>query len=172
MEYGYATPIDHSKTSAAVTTVGGAAAGGLKGGLTGWFLGGLIPLAAAVTAIAFIGFATLPAVVGSLAIGVLGLAGAYAGAMIGGAVGAGVGGWNGGSRAINQVKLEQGAANELQANVQAYKYQAQAMNQNSGTLRDSLPAQGAQMNQALSNIQADTAQSFGPVAQGQQLQRA
>lgn len=167
----YVAPINHGVASTVATTAGGIATGGLKGGIGGWLLGGLIPLVAAGVGIAFIGFATAPAILGSIAVGAIGLVSSYFGSTVGGAIGAGVGSWKGGSRAIDQVKIEKGAATELQAQVDAYKYQALANARASNDNRYNFAAQGTAMNAAAPQIDASSAQTMGTVA-AQQLQRA
>ncbi len=188
MQNDYIAPIDHSTGSAVASTASGAAGGALKGGVKGWFVGLFAPiiLGAAIFSIPALIIST--AVVSGAALGSVGTVAAWTfgmgavGSLIGcgfalpaagyGAVLGGLfGGVKGASRASTEVKLERGAAAEMQANVEAYKAQAQAMAQASNDNKYNLPTSGARMNPAASSIQADSAQGFGTIA-GQQLQRA
>ena len=163
-------PIDHGVLSTTGSVAAGAVGSGIKNGAIGWGIG-------------TIGSALIGGLIGAFGFGAIltswpVLLGVVAGGLIGstivgpfiGAIGASVGAVTGSAHALNQVKAEKGAASVLQAQVAAYQAQTQAYapaNDN----KYSLPEQGSAMNPASASIQADGAQTFGPInAQG--LQRA
>jgi hypothetical protein len=89
-----------------------------------------------------------------------------------GVIGGAVGGLLGAGKSVNRVSAEKGAANALQAQVSAYKAQAQAeaiAASNDNQKYDSFPAQGSPMNQAGTTV--NSMQADGRVS-GMQLQRA
>lgn len=129
MSNEFIAPIDHTATSAAASTAAGAAGGALKGGLkfgAGW-IGGLTALGALIgVGIATGGFgflATGPVIAGIVG-GVLGLAAGVSSFGIPTAIGALFGGAKGAARASDEVKMERGAAAELQAKVDIIKAQS------------------------------------------------
>ncbi len=185
MDNNYVAPVDHGVLSTTGSVAIGSAAQGVKAAANTWgvttvttaVIGGalgalVIGGIAALTPIGFVGVAILG--------GLGALGGAAAGGITGGttiapflaAIGGAFGLAKGGVDAFDQVKAEKGAANVMQAQVAAYKAQAQAQayaaaNDN----KYNFPAHGSAMNPALASIQADSAQAMGSVA-AQGLQRA
>lgn len=175
-------PINHGVVSATGTVAAGTAGGFVKSGLKtmAWFIGigavvgalamtGLLPLGAIFTGSAGAGgaIASTLGFLGNAALG--GLLGGTVASLVSipfGGIGAAFGALKGGSHAYRQVKLEQGAANAMQAQVAVYQAQAIAASNDN---KYNFPAQGTQFNQAGSTVNA--MQADGRV-DGMQLQRA
>ena len=204
----YIAPIDHSAGSAAASTAAGAAGGAVKGGFNWiwksarnaalifgaialvWAVMTVFPIAAAapgavqaVTHMAPIVHQLLTVL--GITAGVTAL-GAGVGAVIGGLtapVGAAVGAVKGGSKASREVKMERGAAAELQAQIALARAQnpaaqvyapASSIAANDDMKYNAFPPQGAPMNPALPRgLQAgnDNLQYDGRVS-GAQLAQA
>lgn len=175
-------PINHGVVSATGTVAAGTAGGFIKGGLKtmAWFIlvGGVVGALAMTGILPLGGLFVGSAAAGGAIASTLGFLGnAALGTVLGGAVAsliaipfggisAALGALKGGSHAYQQVKLEQGAANVMQAQVAAYQAQAIAASNDN---KYNLPAQGTRFNQADTNISA--MQADGRV-NGVQLQRA
>ena len=183
-----ARPINHSTISAAGATVAGAGAGAIKSSLysvAAWFVGltavgALVGFAIAtggIGAAGIAGFLTSGGFLGTAIGGIVGLVGAAATWYVPAIAGGGYGAISGGSRAATRVDNERGAATVLQAQVDAFKAQAEAVasapkyaaNDN----KYNLPPQGDAMNPASAKINtgADNAQLQGALANAE-LQRA
>ena len=126
-------PIDHTAISGLATTASGGVGGAARKGIKGAVLGFLAPIA--LGALVFGGAAFL-FTAGSIGLGIISgsaLLGAVLGgffapttAGVGAAVGGVLGGLSGASRASDQVKMERGAAAELQAQIEVAKAQMAA----------------------------------------------
>lgn len=172
-------PVNHSGLSKTVNVAAGAGVGAagkwFKWGSSTFLgcvvLGGLI--GALAPAIGAIGVSS--AVLWGLGIGTG--VGIFA-APVAGGFGALVGGVTGGAKASHQVKLEKAAAQSMDMQLEAYKYNAmaQAAAANQGTVVNAPSAtniipQGSAMNMASPQIQTSGLQYDGPVA-SQQLAAA
>ena len=181
-------PINHSTFSAAGATVAGAGAGAIKSSLFSigaWFVGLAAVGAVVGFAIATGGFGapalgtflTSSGFIGTAIGGIVGLAGAAATWYVPAIAGGGYGAITGGSRAATRVDNERGAATVLQAQVDAFKAQAEAATATpkyaSNDNKYNLAPQGDAMNQASTKINtgADNAQLQGAVV-NPELQRA
>ena len=149
MANDYVAPIHHSTASAVSATTAGVAGGAVKGGLKWWAVVAAVGAGVGLLAgLALTGVITIPAgaIVSAISWGGLGKAAIIAATTIGGgvamattlgpvaaALGATVGGAKGGMAASRSVKQELGAAKVLDAQVNAYKAQAQAASQESTT---------------------------------------
>lgn len=190
MEENYAAPIRHSGLSAAGSTAAGAVGGGLKTGLKTY--GTTVIATAVIGAVLGVLIATGGFGLFAVGTGMLGTAfwGGIGGGLLGGLGGALVigpfagmfgglfGAAKGGSHAAHRVREETGAAQVLDAQVQAYQAQALAgqsapMNiyAPSNDNKYNFPAPGTPMNPALASIQADSVQNQGRLG-AQQLQIA
>lgn len=130
MSNEFIAPIDHSTASAAASTVAGGAGGAIKGGFGGAVTGFMAPIltgaalfggiALIVTSGFTLGAVGIAALVGAGLGAFLAPAGAQLGAILGGLFG----GAKGAARASDEVKMERGAAAELQAKVDIIKAQS------------------------------------------------
>lgn len=173
----YVTPVRHSTASAVASTAAGGAIGAVSGGVKGWLTGLAAPVAVGAVLAGGVGLLvawplfSLVGVAGTILLGTAGaLAGGVAGATvsmpsagIGAVLGSLFGGAKGASRAADQVTMERGAAVQMQAQIEAYKYQALANAHAANAARFSAPAH---MNVAASRIQAgnDNVQYDGRLA--------
>lgn len=179
-----AAPVNHGVLSSTGNVVGGTVVGGVKSGVKTYITTTLVcaALAAGITLLSiatggvsgFFALGTVSNVVGqTLLFGTLGgLVGAAVIAPFTSIFGGLFGAVKGGSDAADRVRNEKGAANVVQAQVAAYKAQAQAEAlgaSNDNQRYNSFPAQGSPMNQAGSTVNA--MQADGRV-DGMHLQRA
>ena len=148
---GYVAPIDHGVVTTTVSAAGGAVEGGFKGSILWSAVLGLTPLVGAAIAFPFVA-----PLAGAFIIAASCFA-SVAGAVAGGGLGAIVGAWGGGKKAIEQVKLEKGLSNQMQAQVDIMRSQA-IMQSNSRGLN--VPAQ---YNTASSTVNKNSMQFDGPV---------
>lgn len=129
MSNEFIAPIDHSTASAAASTAAGAAGGALKGGLkagASW-IGTLTLIGVGIgigIATGGFGFLVSGPVIGGIIGGVLGLSAGIWSSPLAAGIGALFGGASGASRASDEVKMERGAAAELQAKVDIIKAQS------------------------------------------------
>lgn len=176
-------PIPHSALGTVSGTTLGAVGGGLKGVgkalLYGVALGAII---GGAWGVGLLGFAATAAGISGGTVGwtVLGVLG---GGLLGGVLGTAVapatgiiGTVKGGSNAASRIRAEKGAANMVDAQLQAYQAQAYAAaaaptTVYAPTAANNNYATASTMNQAGTKIQADSAQDLGTI-NGMQLQRA
>lgn len=184
-------PIRHSALGTVSGTAIGAVGGGIKSGVKTWVY------TAAITALAFGATAAVVAFTGGLGTGAAALTfgtisnalanfvgfglvgGAVGGLVVGpalGVFGGAIGTVRGGTQAASRIRDEKGAANMLDAQLQAYQAQAYAASAAPTTVyapsaANNNYATASTMNQAGTKIHADTAQDLGTI-NGMQLQRA
>lgn len=155
-------PIKHSGTGAALNTAAGAGVGAVKKGTT-WglkWIGGFTAVGAVVglaiatggTSFLFSGFLWGPLIGAGV-----GLAAGTSTSWLPGGLGALFGGIEGGAKSSHRVKMERGAANAMEAQLDAYKYNAMA---------------AAAAGQAQTNVYAPSATSYAPVPQGSAMNAA
>lgn len=174
-------PIRHGVISGATQTTAGVATGAVKTGVKSWLgsMGTFIAIGAVV------GFTIGTGGLGTIATGAI--AGPIIGGLVGGLVGiipsgyigglgALIGGFTGGKHAVERVSAERGAANMLDAQLQAYQAQAYAASAAPTTVYAPTAANNnyptaSTMNQAGTKIQADAAQDLGTI-NGQALAAA